>query len=125
MNAVNSVIIDGLSFALPLLIIAIGGIYSERSGIINLALEGLLGFGAFSGGLFVAATAGWFAPTSSVPLYVSFAVAAAGGALFAVTDMATSFRDSGRCHRSIAGADRCPPACCCAALPGRRARLRR
>ena len=84
MNAVNSVIIDGLSFALPLLIIAIGGIYSERSGIINLALEGLLGFGAFSGGLFVAATAGWFAPTSSVPLYVSFAVAAAGGALFAV-----------------------------------------
>jgi len=80
----NSIIIDGLSYALPLLVIAIGGIYSERSGITNLALEGLLGFGAFSGALFVAATAGLFAPTSAVPLYVSFIVAALGGALFAL-----------------------------------------
>ena len=37
----NAVIIDGLSFTLPLFIMAIGGIYSERSGITNLALEGL------------------------------------------------------------------------------------
>ena len=79
----NTIIIDGLSYALPLLIIAIGGIYSERSGVVNLALEGLLGFGAFSGGLFVASTAGLFAPTSTVPMYISFAVAALGGALFA------------------------------------------
>ncbi len=45
----NAVIIDGLSFTLPLFIMAIGGIYSERSGITNLALEGLQGFGAFIG----------------------------------------------------------------------------
>ena len=45
----NNVIIDGLSFALPLFIMAIGGIYSERSGVTNLALEGLQGFGAFTG----------------------------------------------------------------------------
>ena len=32
----NTVIIDGLSFALPLFIMAIGGIYSEKSGITNL-----------------------------------------------------------------------------------------
>ena len=43
----NNVIIDGLSFALPLFIMAIGGIYSERSRVTNLALEGLQGFGAF------------------------------------------------------------------------------
>ncbi|MEA5012128.1 MAG: ABC transporter permease [Angelakisella sp.] len=49
----ETVIIEGLSFALPLFIIAIGGIYSERSGITNLALEGLLGFGAFTGALSV------------------------------------------------------------------------
>ena len=36
----DKIIIDGLSFALPLFIMAIGGIYSERSGITNLALEG-------------------------------------------------------------------------------------
>lgn len=45
----NTIIIEGLSFSLPLFIIAIGGIYSEGSGITNLALEGLLGFGAFFG----------------------------------------------------------------------------
>lgn len=44
----NTVIIDGLSFALPLFIMAIGGIYSEKSGITNLAIEGLQGFGAFT-----------------------------------------------------------------------------
>ncbi len=79
----NMVIIDGLSFALPLLIIAIGGIYSERSGITNLALEGLLGFGAFTGGLFVAFCGGFFEPGSSVPMYLAFLFAAAGGGIFA------------------------------------------
>lgn len=49
----NTVIIDGLSFALPLFIMAIGGIYCERSGITNLAIEGLQGFGAFFGALAV------------------------------------------------------------------------
>ncbi|NLM06701.1 MAG: ABC transporter permease [Tissierellia bacterium] len=48
------IIIDGLQFALPLFIMAIGGIYSERSGITNLCLEGLQGFGAFFGALAIA-----------------------------------------------------------------------
>ena len=47
----DTIIIDGLSFALPLFILAIAGIYSEKSGIINLALEGFQGFGAFVGAL--------------------------------------------------------------------------
>ena len=47
----SNFIIDGLSFALPLFIMAIGGIYSERSGVTNLAVEGLQGFGAFVGAL--------------------------------------------------------------------------
>jgi simple sugar transport system permease protein len=49
----DTIIIDGLSFALPLFIMAIGGIYSEKSGITNLAIEGLQGFGAFVGALAV------------------------------------------------------------------------
>ena len=52
----ETIIIDGLAFALPLFIIAIGGIYCERSGITNLALEGLMGMGAFTGALAVVLT---------------------------------------------------------------------
>jgi len=80
----NSIIIDGLSFALPLFIIAIGGIYSERSGVVNLALEGMLGFGAFVGGLFFVLVSGFFIASSTMPMYLSFPIAALGGAIFAM-----------------------------------------
>ena len=40
----DKVFIDGLSFAAPLLIMAIGAIYSEKSGVTNLAVEGFQGF---------------------------------------------------------------------------------
>ena len=42
-----------LIYAVPLMVVALAGIYSERSGVINLALEGLMIFGAFIGVLFV------------------------------------------------------------------------
>jgi len=80
----QTIICDGLSFALPLLIIAIGGIYSERSGITNLALEGLLGFGAFCGGLFVAVFGASFAIGSSLPMYLAFLIAMLGGAIYSM-----------------------------------------
>ena len=78
------IIIDGLSFALPLLIIAIGGIYSEKSGITNLALEGLLGFGAFTGGLFLTLTEALFPTGSHLPMYLALGVAAVGGLVFSI-----------------------------------------
>ena len=39
--------------AVPLMIVALAGVFAERSGIINLALEGIMIFGAFIGVLFV------------------------------------------------------------------------
>ena len=42
-----------LIFAIPLMIVALAGVFAERSGIINLALEGIMIFGAFVGVLFV------------------------------------------------------------------------
>ena len=40
-------------YAIPLMIVALAGVFAERSGIINLALEGIMIFGAFIGVLFV------------------------------------------------------------------------
>ena len=80
----NTVIIDGLSFALPLFIMAIGGIYSEKSGITNLAIEGLQGFGAFTGALAAVLVAGSFSGNSVMPFYIAMLFAVIGGTLFTI-----------------------------------------
>ncbi|MCQ2506830.1 MAG: ABC transporter permease [Lachnospiraceae bacterium] len=40
-----------LMYAVPLLIVALAGVFAERSGVINLALEGEMIFGAFCGAM--------------------------------------------------------------------------
>ncbi len=47
------VIQQTLLYAVPLMIVALAGVFAERSGIINLALEGIMIFGAFIGVLFI------------------------------------------------------------------------
>lgn len=81
---IDKIIIDGLSFALPLFIMAIGGIYSERSGITNLALEGLQGAGAFVGALVAVFLMQSMGTTSQVPYYAAMLFAMIGGMVYAM-----------------------------------------
>jgi len=67
-------------FAIPLLIVALGGMFSERGGVVNIALEGIMVFGAFAGIVFINAmqTSGSPMP-GDVLLLVAFILAAAMG----------------------------------------------
>lgn len=78
------IIIDGLAFSLPLFIMAIGGIYSEKSGVTNLALEGLQGVGAFTGALAAVLIAGKFSSDSQVPYYMAMLFAVLGGMTYSL-----------------------------------------
>ena len=79
----SNVFIDGLSFAMPLLIMAIGAIYSEKSGVTNLAIEGFQGFGAFIGALIAVILTPMMGEGSQAVIYIAIAAAFVGGGLYA------------------------------------------
>lgn len=52
MDVLQSIIPTALFFSAPLIFTALGGVFSERSGVINIGLEGLMIMGAFVGIVF-------------------------------------------------------------------------
>lgn len=53
MNTLYFLIQQTMFYSIPLLVVALGGMFSERSGVINIALDGIMIVGAFIGILFM------------------------------------------------------------------------
>lgn len=75
-----------LVYAIPLLIVALGGMFAERSGVINLALEGQMIFGSLMGAIFVHAmlSAGIMADNPQLMFVLAILIAGISGAIFSL-----------------------------------------
>ncbi|WEK55413.1 MAG: ABC transporter permease [Candidatus Cohnella colombiensis] len=70
-------------FTIPLLITALGGLFSERSGIVNIGLEGLMIIGAFAGA-FVIFKVQQAMPGNKWAIWIGLLAAIVAGALFSL-----------------------------------------
>lgn len=82
MDILFMVVQQAMFFTIPLLLVALGGMFSERSGIINIALEGIMIMGAFAGILFIYMTNGTM--SGQLQLILAILVSAAAGILFSL-----------------------------------------
>lgn len=70
-------------FMIPLLIVALGGMFSERSGVVNVALEGIMTIGAFASILFINVFQNRM--SGQLLLILAIVVAAVAGMVFSLT----------------------------------------
>lgn len=70
-----------VAFAMPLLITSLGGLFSERSGVVNIGLEGLMVVGGFASAAF---TVTLFPSLGESALWISLVVAMLVGAIFSL-----------------------------------------
>ena len=72
-----------IAYTVPLLIVALGALYCERSGIVNIGLEGLMIIGSFAGALTISSLQNQYG-TAVWTIYVGLLVATLAGALFSL-----------------------------------------
>lgn len=86
MNILANIISATVLFAVPLLLVALGGMFSERSGVINLALEGVMIIGALAGCLYLrSANLSGFGPAHpQLAMLIAILVAGVIGIVFSL-----------------------------------------
>ena len=80
-SIISSIFPYAIAFTIPLLITALGGLFSERSGVVNIGLEGLMVVGSFTGALVIAML------EKSLPgyaIWIGLSAAMVAGGLFAL-----------------------------------------
>lgn len=82
LNLIYFVFQQTMFFTIPLMLVALGGMFSERSGIINIALEGIMIMGGFASVLFINAMQA--SMSGQLLLILAILVAMASGAIFSL-----------------------------------------
>ena len=77
MDLLASIIQSTLIYSAPIIIAAIGGLYSERSGVVNVGIEGIMMVGGFAGATALA----FLENTFSTAPWISLLVALIAGIL--------------------------------------------
>jgi len=80
-SIISTIFPYAIAYAMPLLITSLGGLFSERSGVVNIGLEGLMVFGGFLSAIFAATL---YPHLGTTALWLSLIVAMIGGALFSL-----------------------------------------
>ena len=82
METIYFLVQQTMLFSIPLLLVALGGMFSERSGVVNIALEGIMIIGAFTGIFFISRFGNLFSPT--ITLFIAIIISALSGLIFSL-----------------------------------------
>lgn len=81
-NLIYFIVQQTMFFTIPLMVVALGGMYSERSGVINIALEGIMVMGGFASILFINLMQGTM--SGQLLLILAILIAMASGAIYSL-----------------------------------------